>query len=271
MLDSVRFLLLFLVGYTLFSGSSLPARAQNPAHVAPFGMGKVVFEDSFDSPPLDTSRWGYRSDSKHWSTQVRENVQIRDGQLVLVLRKDSVRGKAYTGAGVISRQTFGEGLYEARLICPRTAGWHTSFWLMRHDGSGGTSPDSADLEIDILENDSRITNGYHANLHRWKGGHRDFVGNYVACPTLQTEFQELAAWVRADSILYYLNQKVVRKESRKDLPFGPMHIWLTSIASHLGNTKAVDDSQLPQEARIDWVRYSVLPPKTATSTTKPKK
>jgi len=33
------------------------------------------------------------------------------------------------------------------------------------------------------------------------------------------------------------------------------HIWLTSIASSLGKTKAVDDANLPAAAEFDYVRF----------------
>ena len=49
----------------------------------------------------------------------------------------------------------------------------------------------------------------------------------------------------------------VRKKdgTAADFPHGDQNIWLTSIASHLGGTKAVDDDKLPATAEFDYVRF----------------
>ena len=92
---------------------------------------QLVFSDEFDGGSLNTNRWGFRLESKMLSTQQRENVSVKDGNLVIALRKESVRGKNYTGGGVISRPTFVYGYYEARFKTPPAEGWHTSFWAMK--------------------------------------------------------------------------------------------------------------------------------------------
>ncbi len=99
---------------------------------------QLAFSDEFNGTALDTGKWDYRTDSKMLSTQVPGNVGVSDGLLHLHLRKESAGGKAHTGGGVISRQLFRYGYYEARFRVPAGAGWHTSFWLQKHDGSGGT-------------------------------------------------------------------------------------------------------------------------------------
>ena len=40
---------------------------------------------------------------------------------------------------------------------------------------------------------------------------------------------------------------------------GDMSIWLTTIASPLGKTDAVDESRLPVHAVFDYVRYYAKP------------
>lgn len=56
----------------------------------------------------------------------------RNGNLEIVLRKESVAGKNYTAGGIISKRTFVYGYYEARFKTPPAEGWHTAFWSMRH-------------------------------------------------------------------------------------------------------------------------------------------
>ena len=44
---------------------------------------KLAFFDDFKGERLDTSIWEYRTDSKHWSTQLANNVEIKNGFLYL--------------------------------------------------------------------------------------------------------------------------------------------------------------------------------------------
>jgi hypothetical protein len=113
---------------------------------------QLVFSDEFNGDSLDTNRWGYRLGDKMLSAQQPENVSVKDGNLVIALRKESVRGKDYTGGGVISRQKFVYGYYEARFKTPPAEGWHTAFWAMRHR-FGDTSAPLPLLELDFCEQD----------------------------------------------------------------------------------------------------------------------
>jgi beta-glucanase (GH16 family) len=215
----------------------------------------LTFQDEFSDKKLNLNTWNYRTDSKHWSTQLPENVALADGLLHLKLTKDSAKGKAYTGAGIISKDTFGFGYYEAAMQTPKGAGWHSSFWLMFHDGSGGTGPTKTPIEIDIVENDSKVNLGYRTDLHLWRGRHKDFGGKYVPSENLNKSLQKVACLYRPDSVFYFFNGQEVDKRSLKDLPTGKLHIWLTCIASFLGGTEKVDDTALPSELIFDYVRY----------------
>ena len=216
---------------------------------------ELVFSDEFDGKSIDTSKWNFRTDSKHWSTQLPQNNRVSDGVLYLDLKKEKAGNKEYTGAGLISKDTFGFGYYEAKMMTPKGAGWHTSFWLMGHDGSGGTSPSATCLEIDIVENDSKVNLGYLSNLHLWKGTHKDFGGKYVPSEGLNQDFQKVGCLFREDSLFFFYNDKEVDKRRVADLPKCGMNIWLTSIASFLGDTKAVDEALLPAAAQFQYVRF----------------
>ncbi|WP_299552283.1 glycoside hydrolase family 16 protein [Seonamhaeicola sp.] len=216
---------------------------------------ELAFSDEFDEQSLKTDIWDYRTDSKHWSTQKKENVEVKDGFLYLNLKKEKSLDKEYTGAGLISKKKFKYGYYEARLKTPFGGGWHTSFWLMTHDGSGGTNTNVATIEIDILENDSKDRKGYHVNLHKWYDGHKDYIGKHVEAFGIDEKFQVLACEYTPEYVRYYLNGEVVREINIKDLNHSGLNIWLTSIASFLGGTESVDDTKLPSSAIFDYVRY----------------
>lgn len=227
------------------------------AQAAPPGSAYTLrWSDEFVGTKLDTSVWDYRTDSKHWSTQLPVNVSVHDGYLWLALKKEKAADKDYTGAGVISKQLFKFGYYEARFKVPPTKGWHTSFWMQKHDGSGGTNPQASVQELDVCENDSINLKGYGVNTHRWLPTHIGVGGKHVPTPDLSTDFHVWGCEFTPEKTVYYFDGQVVLTVDTPKLGTpSDQHIWLTSIASHLGKTDAVDDSRLPVYAVYDYVRF----------------
>lgn len=174
-----------------------------------------------------------------------------------MLKKEDVGDKHYTGAGVISKKTFPYGYYEARLKTPPGAGWHSSFWLMTHDGSGGTNPKATKQELDIIENDSISPLGYGVNTHKWNPDpHQSFGSKHVKTPDLSADFHTYGCEFTPTTVKYYFDGALVQTVDATKFSHSAQHIWLTSIASQLGSTKAVDDTKLPAAVRFDYVRYS---------------
>lgn len=151
----------------VFALTSLPfLRAADSASPLPPVQGyRLAWSEEFDGASFDTSRWAFRTDERMWSRQKAGNISVRDGKLILSVKKEPSGEKQYSGAGIISRQRFLHGYYEARLNVPPGAGWHTSFWLMRHDDKGDTDPAKTLQELDICENDSMNPRAYRVNVH----------------------------------------------------------------------------------------------------------
>jgi len=125
---------------------------------------------------------------------------------------------------------------------------------MRHDGSGGTNPVDAILELDVIENDTSNLNSYGINTHKWLGKHESYGHLNVKTPPL-SDFHTYACEYTADSVKYYFDGELKQTVDLTRLPKGDLNIWLTSIATWLGNTKAVDDSALPGHVAYDYVRF----------------
>ena len=215
----------------------------------------LTWSDEFDGEKLDTTKWVYRTDSKHWSTQNPTNVTVSNGILSLGVKKETLRGKQYTGSGIISKQLFKYGYYEARFRVPPGAGWHTSFWLMKYDSEGGAGTEGARQEIDICEQDSVNLHEYTLNLHDWEAKHKSYGYKRVKTDDLSTSFHVWGCEFTANSVRYYFDGNLVQELDATKLNHGQHNIWLTTIASHLGGTKAVDDSELPAVAVYDYVRF----------------
>jgi beta-glucanase (GH16 family) len=221
---------------------------------APPAGYKLAWADEFDGTAVDRSKWDYRTDSKHWSTQKPENVVLESGNLVLVLKKEKALDKEYSGAGVISKKAFGFGYYEARFKIAAGKGWHSSFWMMRHDGQGGTGTEKAALELDVIENDSVNLNSYGINTHKWNGQHVSYGHKNVATPPL-SEYHTYGCEYTADQVKYYFDGALQQTVDLTALVKGDENIWLTSIASYLGKTDKVDDGRLPGKVWFDYVRF----------------
>lgn len=215
----------------------------------------LAFADEFNGTEIDLSKWTHRIDSKHWSTQRIQNTTLGNGFLYLNLKKEKALKKDYTGAGLISVDTFQYGYYEAKIKIPDAAGWHTSFWLMKYNNIGTTEPISAEIEIDIVENDSKNPSGYNIAFHKWMGGHESVFGEHVKTPNMASDFFTAGCLYTPNKVIYYRNGKVVKTLNINTFKKGPVNIWLTSIASHLGGTEVVEDAKLPTQAVFDYIRF----------------
>jgi len=235
-----------------------PASAPAPASaVAPFGnvvQGyTLAFSDEFDGTTLDTTKWDYRTDSKMWSAQVPANVSVADGKLVIALKKEKVKKENYTGGGIISKQAFEYGYYEARFKVPPGSGWHTSFWTMAYNDAN-TKPKGTQ-EIDICEQDSVKTTKYSAGVIAWGNRGKGFGRQYVQTPDLAADFHVWGCEFTPTAVKFFFDGKLTHQTDATKFNQGPQNIWLTCIACGLGGTKYVDNNQLPATAQFDYVRF----------------
>ncbi len=226
------------------------------ALAAPPAGYRLAWQDEFDGTVLDTAKWNYRTDTKLWSKQLPANVSVSGGLLNLHLKKETVDTVFYTGAGVISKNLVRYGYYETRMKTPPGAGWHTSFWMMKHDGLGGTGTTATAVEIDVIENDSITPLKYGVNSHRWNPGpHQSFGAKSVTTPSLTADFHVFGCEFTAATLKYFFDGTLVQTVDATQFPHDDVNIWLTSIAANLGGTTSVDDTQLPALAQYDYARF----------------
>jgi beta-glucanase (GH16 family) len=239
----------------LLAGASLSPAAIAEPPKSPLAGYELTWADEFDGEALDKGKWAYRTDSKHLSTQKPENVSVRDGCLHLALKKETAGGKNYTGAGIISREAFKYGYFEARMKMPAKAGWHTSFWLQKHDGSGTTDSQEALQGLDVGQNDSIDPLTYTVTLNKYNPEPpANFGYHRLAAPDLSSDFHVFGCEFTAEAARFYLDGKLVHTVSASAIEHGEQNLWVTSIASHMGGTRQVDESALPQAALCDYVR-----------------
>ena len=223
---------------------------------------RLVFSDEFDGPSLDTVRWGFRLESKLLSAQQRENVSVRDGHLVIALRKESARGKDYTGGGVISRDQFVYGYYEARFKTPPAEGWHTAFWSMRKNFPDQTSRLPALLELDFCEQDGGDPHYFsfgiinQSRYHQKKNRQSWNAGRWVIedAPDTSAGFHVWGCEFTPETTRFYFDGRLTKEISSAGFPHDEMNVWFSVIASTLKGDRWVDESKLPNEVLCDYIR-----------------
>ena len=259
-----RALVLVLICFARISGATIDPATGNARPIVPeiAAAGyQLGFSDEFNGTGLDQDKWIYRTDSKMLSTQLPANVSVSGGALHIVLKKEDANGRHYTGGGIISRAFYLYGYYEARLKVPSGAGWHTSFWLQRHDGSGGTGTKGAAQEIDICEQTSPKPT-YSAGVIDWglpafpKG--LNFGRKYIPAPGLPEDFHVWSCEFTHAKVKFFFDGKLTHEVDATKFKHRDENIWLTAIA-----TVPVDDSKLPATADFDYVRYYAPPPPAA--------
>lgn len=241
-----------------------PAKAVAPfCHDEAVRHYKLTWSDEFDGTALDAAKWDYRTGPRIWSDQLPENVSVSGGMLHLALKKQESGGRHYTAGGIISKQTFHYGYYEARFKVPAGAGWHTSFWMVNAHPAKDAAGHGVEShqEIDVCENDSVRLTDYGINLHRWPQ-HKALGHKTVETPNLAEDFHVWGCLFTPAALRFYFDGKHVHSidlKEHKDMPQTVHNIWLTAIAANLGKTKMVDNSKLPATADFDYVRFFTPP------------
>lgn len=244
---------LFLLGLCL---STVAACGIEPSYPPP-GY-RLVFVDDFSGSRLDETRWMYRTDVKADSSQRPENVFLRDGRLVIALRREQHRGKIYTGGGVISRPAFRYGYFEARVKMHGGAGWHQAVWAM-HGASETTYAPGIRTEIDGIEFDSDLPTKGHMGLIRWRGPGEN--RSWTCTPGVYrgplgfdatADFHNYGFEWTENEVRFYIDGDL-----RCILPYPPtegehdrINLWLTAIA-YERLAGRMDHSRLPGEMLVE--------------------
>ncbi len=239
------------------------AYAQTPREGAHPPAGYTLqWVDDFNGASLDSSRWMYRTDVKAESSQRPENVSVSGGNLVLQMKKETHRGKAHTGGGVISKAQFQYGYYEARVKMFGGSGWHQSVWAMAATDGTTTYPEVIRTEIDGMEFDSATPQRGHMGLIIWQGPAKS---THLTCSPgvyqtalgfdATTGFHTYGFEWTAKSIAFDLDG-----ERRCMLEYPPtagehdhLNFWLTALGYE--SRGKIDEAKLPGQMLVDFAAF----------------
>jgi beta-glucanase (GH16 family) len=262
----MRLIFCICISILLFSSCSLFETKRN-----------LIWSDEFDyTGRLDSSKWDYNlgdgcpaicgwgNNESQFYTSDEANVRVVNGKLILEAHKDSLGGKAYTSARIVSRNK-GDWVYgriEVSAKLPKGRGTWPAIWMLSSDWEYGGWPSSG--EIDIMEHVGHNPGMVHGTIHTEKYNHikRTQKEGTISVPDAQDAFHVYAIdWTKdgvdfmVDGVVYHTVKKV-KSDDYKGWPFDKrFHLIMNlAVGGFWGGMQGIDNSIFPQKMEIDYVR-----------------
>ena len=222
---------------------------------------KLVWEDEFN--------YEHRSDLlKVWESangpfshiicsRWEENIEVGNGVVRLVNRKESRGGQDWTSGCMWTRRDFQYGYFECRYKYAAETGTNNSFWIMTRQDAPEPSIGKR-FEIDI--NEGHYPNKVNTAYHNWTDitihpdgtrthpsyGKEFTFENY----DFSKEYHLFGLEWTTDELIYYLDRKEIRRE-KNSICLSPVPVWLSlAILSWQDVTDKIDGTFM----EIDYVR-----------------
>lgn len=229
--------------------------------------GKLVWEENFDGKTLNEKVWNYELGDGcpnicGWGNNERQiytrtNHKVENGMLTITAKKE---GDKYTSTRITTagNKEFKYGYIETRAKIPVGQGIWPAFWMLGSNIKQVGWPMAG--EIDILEYVGKEPGMIFTSLHT-KDSHGETIN------TKKTKFENIEEgfhtyainWTK-DKIEFFVDDKSVYTFNPEDRsvevwPFNQPFYFILNVAvgGNFGGPE-VDDSILPQEFIIDYVR-----------------
>ncbi len=270
---------LFLFELALLTGVLLATTGNSPTTLsAKAAKGNLVWSDEFSGPAgslPDSSKWsietgggGFGNHELESYTGRPENVQQRDGTLVITARKEPFTGsdkiqRDYTSARLQTKGHFAQayGRFEARMQLPSGKGIWPAFWLLGDDVETVHWP--ACGEIDVMENIGDPHTVY-STLHGPGYSGKNGISAKFPLPAGQAVddgFHVYALEWAPDRIRFLFDDHLIVERTPKDLPVGarwvydhPFFILLNLAVGGDWPGKPNEQTLFPQRLLVDYVR-----------------
>jgi beta-glucanase (GH16 family) len=252
--------MVWVLGVITAAAADKPPPALDPLPPAPAGQQwKLIWQDEFDGPTLDESKWNRLGDSKR-----RDGFWVKDdayldgkGHLVLRTRQD---GDRFTCGAVNTQGKFERafGYFVARCKLPKQPGHWPAFWLMCRGVSTLGDQGRDGTEIDVVEipwRDGLLT----ANLH-WDGYGKEHqsAGVKFKVPEVLEGWHSFALLWQPDEYVVYVDGKEKWRTTAGGVSQVPEYLKLTEeIGDWAGDIK---QARLPDYFEVDYVRVYALQP-----------
>ena len=225
------------------SGAGADYAATKPSYTAGGDFGDAVFADP---------TWGLNTIATQSYSALRIRLQPTE-------KDPNGWGRTHV-AGIISSAKLGGsgfaaqyGYFEARMLAPAGYGSWPAFWLLNNENT--TNRDTAAAEVDTVELYGQSPLGSCHTLHAWNGpgvsSGKCLDPNGLSDWALS--WHTYAAWVKPDSVAYYIDNKLVATLAGPTLADEPFFFM---INESLGGGWPVNLSATGDVADlyVDWVR-----------------
>ncbi len=237
-------------------------------------------EFNYEGKP-DESIWNYQVGGNGWGNGEHqyytkgENVEVKDGFLHIIARKEKYGGKEYTSSRINTsgKADFKYGRFDIRAKLPRTRGSWPAIWMMPTKGVYGGWPRSG--EIDIMEHSATYalnhymgtihTKAYHHSIGTQKGSDYIKYDKYHPGGTnLVDDFHVYSiiwepgsiTWLFDDYPYYKLTAAELYKPSIEPYeawPFDQEFHFLLNVAIGGGMGGSIDPNFSVDEMVVDYV------------------
>ena len=237
---------------------------------------KLVWNDEFnEGSELNSTDWRHEVQKSGWVNNELQNyvngsadgkrvTEIADNRLYINCFKGS-NGKIYSGR-VYAHETQGwlYGIFEARIKLPKGKGTWPAFWMMPCNNDFVANPWPKCGEIDIMEEVGVNPNYTSSSLHTEKFNH--VKGNQITKERLTTGAEDvfhvyrlewtpdyIKTYVDGEELLNFNNDG---KNNVGSWPFNKPFYVILNLAwgGAWGGMKDVDESALPVQMEVDYVR-----------------
>ena len=266
--------LLCIASILVISACSPRVRPDASANTLDPFASRPIWADEFSvAGPPDSLKWGYDVGGHGWGNNelqyytAGDNVQVRNGTLVIEARKEVKGDRNYTSTRMVSknRGDFLYGRFEARARLPKGRGLWPAIWMLPTDWAYGDWPRSG--EIDIMEQVGYDPNTIHISVHTEAYNH--MIGTQKTAtrtlPGVTDSFHVyrvdwtpgyIKGFIDGEQLFHFDKEK----KGVAQWPFDRRFHWILNLAvgGNWGGQQGVDESAFPATLEIDYVRVYPL-------------
>jgi glycerophosphoryl diester phosphodiesterase len=247
-----------------FITTNEPELLQERIKLSPVSNGmKLIWSDEFNTNGVpDSTKWGYDIGGHGWGnnesqyyTDRPENVNISNGILKIIVKKESYMGSNYTSARILTKNKFSfkYGKVEIRAKQPSGGGVWPALWMLGENIDAVDWPNCG--EIDIMEyagnRPEKITCALHHPGHY--GANPDVGSKMIA--NAETAFHIYTLeWTPENIKIFVDNQQIFEFANSKDVPFNQNFFLLFNCAIGGSYGGTIDPNFISSNFEIDYVR-----------------
>ena len=237
---------------------------------------KLAWSDEFDYDGLpDSSKWTYETGGHGWGNnekqfyleKSKDNSFVKNGILHIAALKKDYQDSKYTSAKLTTykKLSLQYGKIEVRAKLPKGKGTWPAIWMLPE--SIQTQAEDWPLcgEIDIMETVGKDPDVIHTSLHSELYNHikGTQVTHFEKVPGVSDSFHKYGIEWTNKSIRFYIDDRLFyesfkgengRVSTNEGWPFDKPYYLILNLAIGGNWGGEVDDSILPAEMQVDYVR-----------------